>query len=184
MGDVFVRVDLTNMTESEFYYLYANVNSIAELALRDLADGGFEGGGPMGEIGQPVKLSDLDFGALEGLDELVGRQAANIERFEASESTGTRATDKVFDLATYLRRAYSLEADARARIDEHRRSPAGRDVELASARLHGNLQGSLATLLAPLSVEAMTEWLAVYAEGHADLDELVVAVRNLDGEPA
>jgi hypothetical protein len=168
------------MTESEFYHLYANVNSIAELALRELAAGGLSSAGPPVGIGEMAEFSELDFGALEGLDELVRQQAATIERFDAGESTGARPSDQEFDLATYLARAYSLEADIRARIDAHRRSPAGREIEDTAARLHGKSHG-LATLLAPLSAEAMMEWLALYAEGHADLDELVIAVRKLDG---
>jgi hypothetical protein len=169
------------MNRLQFFFLYANVNSIAELALRQAGERVLERPRPSApsaaltqdELDAQVLASfeNLDFSAMEGL---------NVPRFRGIgvpvESEDVARDSDPFDLERYLDRAYAAQDQLRERLDAHL---ARVDLDAVRSAL-GRLPFDLPLLTEPLSANEMVRWLKRYEAGDAALSELVVMVRQLD----
>lgn len=167
------------MTETEFYFLYINVNCIAELALRELAANAVASAGTSQSrhaSTDSLRIEDLDFSALDGLDEMIrNHSVVAAPTLDAPVPQADRSED--FDLTTYVERAYSHEDQVRNRASKYWRAGAARELSAIAAAA----SATLAPLTARLSADALSDWLQVYLEGDAQLDDLVARVRALDG---
>jgi len=150
------------MERDEFYFLYVNLNRLAERALSHLAAEMLrEPAAPEA----PVTLSaeERDAQVLAGFDNL---------DFSALEE---------LDLSSI--NALQLGADTppspeqiEQRVDEHYRRADLRAMNEALAQL----PVGMASLTGPLLASELTDWLALYEQGHAVLIELTRQVRQLD----
>lgn len=174
------------MERREFYFLYANLNSIAELALRQataeaLAHSGEASAPSADEELTPDErdarvlagFENLDFSALDGLD----LSHVTPEPFDA-QALPMKYPDggEVFSIESYLERAYSSEHSLQERVAHHYHHA---DIPALNATLL-NLPEGLPPLTRPLSATDMTEWLTVYASGSELLTDLIATIRRLD----
>jgi len=167
------------MDRHQFFCLYANVNSIAELALRQASERILERPvAPAPALSQEeldaqvlASFENLDFSAMEGLHVDAFRDAG-----DSAEVTERAQATAPFDLDDYLGRAYAAEEQLRERMDV---SLARVDLDAVRSAL-GRLPPDLPLLTEPLSADEMRRWLERYETGDAALNELVVAIRRLD----
>lgn len=179
------------MERRSFYFLYVNVNSLAELALQQLA------ATILAQPPQPDPLENLsdaerearmlasfenmDLSALDGLGVSSPGEAADVEAFLPQLSMDSMSeppdeSDAPLDVERYLVRAYSYEEQLRGRIDD---SYGRADLPgMAAALLQ--LPNHLSPLTAQLSAAQMEEWLALYAQGNEALGDLTIQIRRLD----
>jgi hypothetical protein len=189
------------MNRQAFWFLYANVNSIAELAFKLLAAKILSE--PVQETSEPVEspyahLSDeelqaqimADFEKLnasppqewsapdESADEPVELSEETTEDVvlpPLSESEDAEADEEI-DIEKYLSRAYSHEEELRERVDAHfKRADLGA-IESALAQL----PDSLPSLTGPLTATDIAEWLNLYDQEHPALNDLTLRIRQLD----
>jgi hypothetical protein len=172
------------MERRSFYFLYVNLNSLGEIALRQLAADALA---HPPEISAPENLSqdeldarvlagfeNLDLSALDGLD--LSSSPPDSVGFEASTPEEISASDGELDVEQYLARAYTYEEQLRSRIDAHyRRADLGvMDTLLTQLPPH------LHSLTTPLTAVDMEEWLTLYKNGNEVLTDLVLTMRQLD----
>ena len=179
------------MERQNFYFLYVNVNSLAELALQQLATKILA---HTPESGLVENLSDeerdarmlasfenIDLSALDGLGVSDTTDIADIEEFlpplpTHSMSEPLTESDAELDVERYLVRAYSYEEQLRERIDDcYRRA----DLSAMDTALL-QLPNHLPPLTAQLSAAQMEQWLALYAQGNEVLGDLTIRIRRLD----
>jgi hypothetical protein len=183
------------MERQRFYFLYVNLNSLAELALRQLAAKilaqPLAGGVPetLSEAERDAlvmaNFQNLDFAALDGLD-FSSTQPVDIEEFESELSVPSMSEPAVSeqsaedgeepDVERYLARAYGYEELLRDRIDHCYRSA---DLSAMDAALL-QLPSRLRPLTGRLSAADMTDWLTLYAEGNEVLTDITAQMRRLD----
>jgi hypothetical protein len=169
------------MDRREFFFLYANANSIAELALRQSAERVFD---------QPVEPSvpadltqeELEAQVLASFDnlDLTALDNLDIGAFDASAESShvpARETSEPFALDRYLDRAYAAESELRARVD----ALFGRADHAALQSDLDALPRELPPLTGLLSARDMTQWLEHYERGNDALNSLVVRIRQLPG---
>jgi hypothetical protein len=173
------------MERQSFYFLYVNLNSLTELALKQLTAEALAQM-PSPEAGPRENLSpeerdarvmagfeNLDLSALDGLDfsgavdEPAGIEAPGEQAPESGES---------LDIDRYMARAYSYEERLRPRVDDHYRRA---DLTSMDATL-AQLPDRLSPLTGPLSAVDMGQWLTLYKEGNEALTDLAVQMRQLD----
>ena len=173
------------MERRSFYFLYVNVNSLAELALKQLAAQALvqvrtPEPGPQENLSQEERdarvmagFENLDLSALDGLE-----LPATIDEPAALEAPSEPTPDsgEELDVGGYLKRAYSYEEHLRPRIDDHYRRA---DLVSLDATLT-QLPDRLRPLTGPLSAADMEEWLALYKAGNEVLTDLAVQMRQLD----
>jgi hypothetical protein len=168
------------MNRLQFFFLYANVNSIAELALRQAGERVLETPRPSApsaaltqeELDAQVLASfeNLDFSAMDGLD--VPRLSGAFAPVESDVAPN----NEPFDLARYLDRAYAAQEQLRDRIDAHF---ARVDQDAVQSAL-GRLPFDSPLLTEPLSADDMVVWLKRHETGDPALNDLVVRIRRLD----
>jgi hypothetical protein len=177
---------------NSFYYLYVNTNSVAELALQLLAEQ---------ILAQPqsdtpsltaeelnarvaANFEGIDLAALEGVNFDFSRlplaasadpQAA-VEAPPPVELSAEAAAARESAIGRYLSGAYAHEETLRQRMDEYYQQS---DLPALEAALAG-LPAQLPPLTRALSAQQMSDWLLVYENGNAALDEVVVQMRQLD----
>jgi hypothetical protein len=182
------------MDRREFFYLYANINSIAELALMQLAEQILsqpavpnpDANLTPEEIEAHMKKSfeNLDWSALDGVGQSNGADEpldpAFLETLQAPPDLASfeknLENEGPLDIGKYLTKAYGHEDELRARIDSHYNT-----VDLPSLHAALNrLPGHLRALTGPLSAEEMQEWLKLYNEDNDALGDLTIEIRRLD----
>lgn len=179
------------MERQSFYFLYVNLNSLAELALQQLAAQILAQPQAPGEL---ENLSDeerearvlasfenLDLSALEGLgteEEAPGVLVDFLpqESFELPAGEPPADGGAELDIGRYLERAYSYEDMLRSRIDYCHTHADLAAIQAALAQLPAHLP----PLAARLSAADMTEWLTLYSDGNAVLGDLAAQMRRLD----
>jgi hypothetical protein len=179
------------MDRQSFYFLYVNLNSLAELALQQLA------ANILAQTPQPgpqENLSDeerdarvlasfenIDLSALDGLGVASAADDAHLDELLPELSAQSMSElpvegDAALDVERYLARAYSYEEQLRGRIDDCY----GRADLFAVQSALLQLPGHLAPLTVQLSAAQMEEWLALYGQGHEALGDLTIQIRRLD----
>jgi hypothetical protein len=168
------------MERREFYYLYVNLNNLAELALRQMA---------VKLLAQPSEApSELDtlsdeerdarvLASFENLD-LSALDALDLSKHDAEplELPEPASSDEELDVEQYLARAYDTEEQLRERIDSHYSRV---DLTAMDASLQ-ELPKHLPALTGPLSATEIGNWLTVYEEGNDVLTNLTAEIRQLD----
>lgn len=179
------------MDRQSFYFLYVNLNSLAELALQQLA------AKILAQTPEPSPLEDLsdaehdarvlasfeniDLSSLDGLGVASAPEDAHLDELlpelpAQPMSEPLAESDEELDVERYLARAYSYEEQLRGRID----ACYGRaDLPGMNAALL-QLPHRLSPLTVRLSAAQMEAWLALYAQGHEALGDLTIQVRRLD----
>jgi hypothetical protein len=168
------------MDRQQFYFLYANLNSIAELGLREaLIDALAE---PVAEPAvENLSQDELDARVLAGFDNLdfsaldaVTSDGEPLVREEGALLPGD--VSEPFELERYLVNAYAAEERVRERVDEHYRRV---DVLALTAAL-AQLPANLPALTTPLAAGDMARWVEFYRNGDPTLRDLVLQIRRLD----
>jgi hypothetical protein len=176
-----------------FYYLYVNANSIAELALQQLAEQLLalpqpSSSSPMSpeELNTRVAASfeGIDLAALEGVNyDLSDLASANeldpqasVEAPQPVERSAEAEAERESAIERYLGRAYAHEEMLRERIDQYYQRTDLPALEAAFAQL----PAQLAPLTRLLSPREMSRWLDLYERGNEALDDVVVQLRQLD----
>ena len=179
------------MTEEQFFYLYANANSIAELALREI-DKDMENllqdveSLPATELGSDAtSLDSLNWDALDGLNEEV--ESANSSLLESDPallslpdepSDHANESDKdSFDIASYIQNAYEQARNITSKIDSAR---AKANLEDLRNQIESLPKGNMEPLDKALSGAQLQDWLNHYHEGLMPLFDLVADIRSLD----
>jgi hypothetical protein len=179
------------MDRQSFYFLYVNLNSLAELALQQLAAKILTQtpqSDPLENLSDEERearvlasFENIDLSALDGLGVPSATEAADLDELPPelpAQMTGEPPTgsDEELDVERYLARAYSYEERLRGRIDDcyGRADLPGMDAALLQLPDH------LSPLTAQLSAAQMEEWLALYEEGHETLGDLTIRIRRLD----
>jgi hypothetical protein len=189
------------MDRQAFWFLYANVNSIAELAFKLLAAKILSE--PAQETSEPVEseyahLSDeelqarilADFEKLnasppqewsvpdESADEPVepGEETAEDVVLPPLSESGDAEAGEEIDIEKYLSRAYSHEEELRERVDTHFKRA---DIGAIESVLR-QLPDSLPPLTGPLTAADISEWLNLYDQEHPALNDLTLRIRQLD----
>lgn len=177
------------MERHSFYFLYVNVNSLAELALQQLAAkiiSETPEADPIENLSDEERdarvlasFANMDLSALDGVG--VSSDAEMPESlFEEhpapSIGDSLAGSDEELDVERYLARAYSYEVQLRERIDDcYRRADL---AEMDAALLQ--LPQHLPPLTSQLSATQMEEWLALYAQDNEVLGNLTIQIRRLD----
>ena len=195
------------MNRSEFEYLFIHANSLAELALRQMASALEQD--PSEDDGKPSALSEEDRDAqalallkgmdMSGMDDAFrwedDKHDAEVQRvLEELSAAPTKpapylAPDPVspnasadgssgLNLRAYLDHAYASLPQLAARIDACMRHLDQR----ALAEVVSALPIELPPLSEPLSDEGFAQWLAAYQANHAALQALVVLIRSSGDE--
>ena len=179
------------MERQDFYFLYVNLNSLAELALQQLAAKILA---QTPEAGDLENLSDeerdarvlasfenMDLSALDGLG-VASDEPVDIDESALALSTDSMsesaASDEPLDVERYMVRAYSYEEQLRGRIDDCRRRA---DLPAMDAALR-QLPNHLRPLTGRLSAADMEHWLTLYADGNEALSDLTIRMRRLDSD--
>jgi len=168
------------MNEQQFYFLYVNVNCITELALRNMAaeTANLEVATPPSN--SPThEFADLDFGALDGLDDLIlDNQIKSSQSLIPEPWTlgPNLQSETEFDMEVYMDRAYDYEQLLRVRVANH-----FRNTNIGALHsLLATLPQALPALTARVSGKELTHWLEVYRSEHPGVIELVSRIRELD----
>lgn len=168
------------MDRQQFYFLYANLNSIAELGLREaVIDALAE---PVAEPAvESLSQDELDARVLAGFENLdfsaldaVTSDGEPLVREEGALLPGD--VSEPFELERYLINAYAAEERLRERVDEHYRRVDALALTAALARLPANLPA----LTTPLAAGDMASWVEFYRSGDPTLSDLVLQIRRLD----
>lgn len=168
------------MDRQQFYFLYANLNSIAELGLREaVIDALAE---PVAEPAvENLSQDELDARVLAGFDNLdfaaldaVTSDGEPLVREEGALLPGD--VSEPFELELYLVNAYAAEQRMRERVDEHYRRVDALALTAGLARLPANLPA----LTTPLAASDMERWVEFYRSGDPTLRDLVLQIRALD----
>jgi hypothetical protein len=179
------------MDRQSFYFLYVNLNSLAELALQQLAAkilAQTPQPGPLEHLSDEERdarvlasFENIDLSALDGLGVANTTEDAHLDELPPelpAESMSEPPTegDEELDVERYLARAYSYEEQLRGRIDDcyGRADLSGMEAALLQLPDH------LSALTGQLSAAQMEEWLALYEQGHAALGDLTIQIRRLD----
>lgn len=177
------------MERQGFYFLYVNLNSLAELALQQLAAKILA---QTPEAGVLENLTDeerdarvlasfenMDLSALDGLGVSSDESVIEESPFELSTDPTNEPvieSDEPLDIERYMARAYSYEEQLRGRIDDcHRRA----DLSAMDTALR-QLPDHLRPLTGQLSAADMEDWLGLYADGNEALTDLTIQMRRLD----
>jgi len=185
------------MDRREFYFLYVNLNSLADLALWQLAakllaqPSEVESQAPLSQenLSQDERdarilasFENLDFSALDDLNlssittEADGVEAPPLEPAVPATSEQAIEGAEEIDVERYLARAYSHEEQLRERIDSHYLRA---DLPAMKAALL-QLPSGLRMLTGPLSATDVVDWLALYDAGNTVLIDLTTEMRRLD----
>lgn len=168
------------MDRQQFYFLYANLNSIAELGLREaVIDALAE---PVAEPAvENLSQDELDARVLAGFDNLdfsaldaVTSDGEPLVREEGALLPGD--VSEPFELELYLVNAYAAEQRMRERVDEHYRRVDALALTAGLARLPANLPA----LTTALAASDMERWVEFYRSGDPTLRDLVLQIRALD----
>lgn len=179
------------MERQSFYFLYVNLNSLAELALQQLAatilaqTPAVDSLENLSEAERDARVlasfENIDLSALDGLGLADTTEPVDVAELPSEllmHPVGEQPdeSDAELDVERYLARAYSYEEQLRERIDDcYRRADLpGLDAALLQLPKH------LPALTARLSAARMEEWLALYAQGNEVLDDLTIKIRRLD----
>lgn len=181
------------MQQQSFSFLYVNLNSLAELALRQLAAQILEQppeADPLPQMTEAEReahvlasFENLDWSALDGLDFSSSSETADRDEIPEQLSLPVMdeqaaAGDEAFDMERYLANAYGYQERLQARIDDcYRRA----DLPAMDAALL-QLPKELSPLTGQLSGTEMQGWLALYEQGNEVLTGLTVSMRRLDIE--
>lgn len=182
------------MERQDFYFLYVNLNSLAELALQQLAAKILA---QTPQVGDLENLSDeerdarvlasfenMDLSALDGLgvasDEPVDIDESALAMSADSMSEPAAESGEPLDVERYMARAYSYEEQLRGRIDDCRRRADLPAMDTALRQLPSHLR----PLTSRLSAADMEHWLTLYADGNEALSDLTIQMRRLDSDAA
>ncbi|MEP1448136.1 MAG: hypothetical protein ABJK37_18680 [Paraglaciecola sp.] len=180
------------ITKQTFHYLYVNANCLTELALRSLPadlDSLLDDLQPIddtelaNELELDTNLEDLNFAAMEGLDfydsdvesPIIEPEAPTVELSRDAEPQAADPQEE-FNIETYMANVYGLEDQLAERI------------EAAYAQIDHNEFKSLLNLLPAelpaidkkLTGEEMTLWQQQYANDVEAINNLLIAIRQLD----
>ena len=178
------------MDREQFWHLYVNTNSLAELAIlelgRELDAAGSAGlpALPLSDEQIAAQLAEqsknLDLSALDGLDwDPLGAMAdglAGLGRVAPEpmlENPADFEWNEPADIDAYLNRAYAQEEILRPRVDA---AFARIDLQATRSQLT-RLPAVAARLTTRLTGEQLARWLAVYRAGDPGLDFLVTTLR-------
>ncbi len=179
------------MDREQFWHLYVNTNSLAELAIvelgRELDAAGCAGAAalPLSEEEIAARLAaqsrKLDFSALDGLDwDPLGATAdglsdpSRVAPQPMWETPGDSECNDPADIDAYLNRVYAQEEILRPRVDA-----VFARIDMLAAQSHlARLPAAPARLTTRLTGEQLAHWLAVYRAGDPGLENLVTALRG------
>ena len=185
------------MERRDFYFLYVNLNSLADLALWQLAakllaqPTEVESQNPLSQesLSQDecdarilASFENLDFSALDGLDlssittEPGGVEAPPLEPSALATSEQPNEGNEEIDVERYLARAYSHEEQLRERIDSHYLRADRPAMQAALLQLPSRLRA----LTGPLTTADVLDWLTLYDAGNTVLIDLTTEMRRLD----
>lgn len=178
------------MDRREFFYLYANINSIAELALMQLAEQILSQpaeANPVANLTQEeidaqvaAGFQNLDWSALDLLNHSTPPDSPlDLQALEAPPDLASFENienPEPLDVGKYLTRAYSHLEDLQARINAHYSAV---DLPALHAAL-SQLPVELRALTGPLSAEEIQEWLKLYNDNNDALGQLTIEIRRLD----
>jgi hypothetical protein len=170
----------------EFFFLYANLSGVAELAFWHMASKLLVA---PPEEPSPVEKSptqddqdtmvladfeDLDFSALEqvDIDTSVPWQTPVLEQ---SAVERPEEYDELLDIERYLTCAYASEEKLRERMDAYYQKA---DLSALKAGL-GELPSQMPPLTAPMSAVEMESWVERYTDADLALTELTAQIRGL-----
>ncbi len=183
------------MSDDQLYCLFVNANSLAELALREAGAGLASMTAPTEPPGEgdlpEMSLDDLDFGALDGLSDLVDSEA---EAMTSSESVD--ASQPPVDLSVppnleppapamdtpstgfdgYMAEAYAHRAELDARLAQLRTSVGDDSLDALVA----DLPDDLPPIVEPMDGARVAAWLERYMQHEPAITALVTAVRHAD----
>ena len=192
------------MNRSEFDYLFIHANSLAELALHEMASALEEDQTLQGDQSPPLSEEDRDAQALsllQGMDlSAMDRVSWENDKHDAEvqrvlEELSTTAADPAgsaetaplshearelspggVDLGRYLENAYASRPQLTGRIE----ASMARIDQLALADVISALPAKLPRLTEPLTAEGLAQCLAAYQAGDDALNALVVLIRSSD----
>src|SRR5262245_39810752 len=175
------------MDREAFWLLYANLNSIAELALHRLAQEVLaepQETNPESLTEEQLQarvmanLANLDLSALDAVYEKVASGVVTPAGIDEPQDAAamTAGNDEPFDLERYLSQAYGSADQLRDRIDHHYQRA---DLTAMRSALT-QLPSHLPSLTQPLSAEDMGVWVETYGQGNDALDDLLLKLRALD----
>lgn len=175
------------MTRDDFYFLFVNANSIAELgvdtsALEQILATDIESSTVEGDKVDPIipdSLDDLDMDALDGMaffgDDNIQEPVEACES-DTDESTEVASSSAPFDLDVYMQNAYAIAPTLTDRIH---RAFARADLSRLDDLMEqlGPHQGLISR---QLNADEMSLLIDAYKRDHPALTELIVSIRQLD----
>jgi hypothetical protein len=181
----------------QFWHLYVNANSLAELAIVELGrelDAAGSGRPParsLSDAEMAARLAEqsktLDLSALDGLDwDPLGTMANCLSRpvhvapEPIPETPASFERDEPADFDAYLNRAYDQEENLRLRVDA---AFARIDLRDSQSQLT-SLPTELAPLTTRLTGEQLAGWLVAYRAGDPGLGLLVTTLCAAAAEAA
>lgn len=179
------------MQRERFYFLYVNLNSLAELGLRQMAEQMLAQPvetGPIEELTEEERearmlasFENMDLSALDGIGVATGDEPTDFAAFPVEPSAFSlddmpADSDEEFNIETYMTRAYGFADQLQSRIDYCYRHADLSAMDVALLQLPERLR----PLTAKLSAADMDEWLALYHEGDQVLGDLATEMRRLD----
>lgn len=179
------------MERERFYFLYVNLNSLAELGLRQMAEQLLAepvDTGPVEELTEEERdarmlasFENLDLSALDGIGVATGDEATDLEAFPVEPPAFSLADlpaddGEEFDIETYMARAYGFADQLQSRIDHCYRNADLSALDVALLQLPERFS----PLTGKLGAADMEQWLELYHEGHEVLGDLATEMRRLD----
>lgn len=180
------------ITKQRFYYLYVNANCLAELALRNLPSDldsllddlePFDDSELAKELSLDTNLEDLNFAAMEGLDfydsdvesPIIEPDAPTVELSRDAKAQPAPSQEE-FNIETYMANVYGLEDQLVERIDA-----AYTQIDHDEFKALLNLLPiELPAIDKKLTGEEVTQWQQQYANDVEAINNLLIAIRQLD----